>query len=39
MSNHEAFIFTPITTVLEEAVSASYVIGNGISSIPHHSHN
>ena len=30
MSNHEAFIFTPITTVLEEAVSASYVIGNGI---------
>ena len=30
MSNHEAVIFTPITTVLEEAVSASYVIGNGI---------
>ena len=30
MSNHKAFIFTPITTVLKEAVAASYVIGNGI---------
>lgn len=30
MSDHKAFIFTPITTVLKEAVAASYVIGNGI---------
>lgn len=30
MSNHEAFIFTPITTVLEEAVAANYVISDGI---------
>ena len=34
MSNHEAFIFTPITTVLEEAVSASYVINDGVETYP-----
>lgn len=30
MSKHDKFIFTPITTVLEEAVTASYGIGSGI---------
>ena len=34
MSNHEAFIFSPITTVLEEAVSASYVINDGVETYP-----
>ena len=32
MSKHDKFILTPITSVLEEAVVASYGIGKGIES-------